>query len=99
MNYLDLLRLVSPEAIVVITALVVLAIGLTSGNKKNICTVVCALGLVAAAVSVLMLPAKVSAFGGMIVISPLTSLFKLICLGLAFLTVLLTQSEKSLRHH
>src|SRR6059036_4245875 len=34
----------------------------------------------------------------MIVITPLTSLFKIICIALAFFTVLLTTSEKSLRH-
>src|SRR4029077_17057815 len=32
MSYLELLKLASPEAVVVITALVVLAIGLTSGR-------------------------------------------------------------------
>ena len=32
MSYLELLKLASPEAIVVITALVVLTIGLTSGR-------------------------------------------------------------------
>src|SRR6059036_1871461 len=34
----------------------------------------------------------------MIVITPLTSLFKIICIALAFFTVLLTTSEKSLRN-
>jgi NADH-quinone oxidoreductase subunit N len=35
----------------------------------------------------------------MLVVSPLNSLFKIICLALAFATVLLTPSEKSLRNH
>jgi len=34
----------------------------------------------------------------MLVITPLTSLFKIICLALAFFTVCLVRSEKSLRH-
>src|SRR5881394_4105328 len=34
----------------------------------------------------------------MLVISPLTSLFKIICLALAFFTILLTQAEKAPRH-
>src|SRR5437762_9733253 len=34
----------------------------------------------------------------MLVITPLTSLFKIICIALAFFTVCLARSEKSLRH-
>src|SRR2546429_81474 len=45
-----------------------------------------------------MVPRNVSLFGGMLVITPLTSLFKIICLVLAFFTVCLARSEKSLRH-
>jgi NADH-quinone oxidoreductase subunit N len=47
---------------------------------------------------VLMLPRNASLFGGMLLITPLTSLFKIICLVLAFFTVCLVLSEKSLRH-
>ena len=47
--------------------------------------------------AVLMLPRNTNLFGGMLVITPLTSLFKLICLGLALFTVCLARSEKSLR--
>src|SRR5256886_2306810 len=45
-----------------------------------------------------MLPRNATLFAGMLVITPLTSLFKIICIALAFFTVLLTTSEKSLRH-
>src|SRR5438067_11987163 len=45
-----------------------------------------------------MLPRNASLFSGMLVITPLTSLFKIICLVLAFFTVCLARSEKSLRH-
>jgi NADH-quinone oxidoreductase subunit N len=44
-----------------------------------------------------MLPQNTNPFGGMLVITPLTSLFKIICLGLALVTVSLARSEKSLR--
>ena len=120
MSYLELLKLASPEAIVVVTALAVLAIGLTSNPqpveaaalaaKQNkdagdtpattaICSAVAALGLALAVGAVLMLPHDATLFGGMLVISPLTSLFKIICIVLAFFTVLMTPSEKSLRNH
>jgi len=121
MSYLELLKLASTEAVVVLTALVVLAIGLTtrreatgvtvataqgdqnvggsSGARTNaICSFIAALGLAIAIGTALMLPRKATLFSGMLVITPLTSLFKIICMALAFFAVLLTKSEKSLRH-
>ncbi|HEX3618833.1 MAG TPA: NADH-quinone oxidoreductase subunit N [Candidatus Udaeobacter sp.] len=119
MSYLELLKLASPETIVVITALAVLSIGLLSGRVKStatvstakpaqdasdtsiatgICSAVAAFGLAVAIGTVLMLPRNATLFSGMLVITPLTSLFKIICIALAFFTVLLTTSEKSLRH-
>ena len=121
MSYLELLKLASPEAIVVITALVVLTIGLTTGREAagatvstaqptrnadgtpsarsdGLCSFVAVIGLAVAIGAVLMLPRNATLFAGMLVITPLTSLFKIICMALAFFTVLLTTSEKSLRH-
>jgi len=119
MSYLELLKLASPETIVVITALAVLSIGLVTGRVKStatvstakpaqsandtstatgICSAVAAFGLAVAIGTVLMLPRHATLFSGMLVITPLTSLFKIICIALAFFTVLLTTSEKSLRH-
>src|SRR5213083_818601 len=119
MSYLELLKLASPETIVVITGLAVLAIGLVTGRAKStatvstakpaqntndtstatvICCAVAALGLAIAIGTVLMLPRNATLFGGMLVITPLTSLFKIVCIALAFFTVLLATSEKSLRH-
>src|SRR5438105_6061719 len=121
MSYLELLKLASPEAIVVITALVILTIGLTAGRdaagatvstaqptrnpsgtssarSAGLCSFVAVLGLAVAIGAVLMLPRNATLFAGMLVITPLTSLFKIICIALAFFTVLLTTSETSLRH-
>src|SRR5256885_1843363 len=119
MSYLELLKLASPETIVVITALVVLGIGLASGRAKSSATVsttnlaqdpketsagtrncaaAAALGLAIAIGAVLMLPRDVTLFGGMLVITPLTSLFKIICIALAIFTILLASSEKRLRN-
>src|SRR5438876_7324442 len=118
-SYLELLKFASPETIVVITALAVLAVGLGTGRVKStatvstvqrarsasnsatamgICSAVAGLGLVIAIGTVLMLPRNATLFGGMLVITPLTSLFKIICIALAFFTVLLTTSEKEPRH-
>jgi NADH-quinone oxidoreductase subunit N len=61
------------------------------------CTLVAGLGIIIAIAAVLMLPRNSNLFGGMLVITPLSSLFKIICLGLALVTVSLARSEKSLR--
>ncbi len=119
MSYLQLLKFASPEAVVVISALVVLAIGLSSQRATAVagvssakppkkaagtvaatgwCSLVAALGLAIAIAAVLTLPRNANLFGGMLVITPLTSLFKIICIALAFFTVCLARSEKSLRH-
>jgi NADH-quinone oxidoreductase subunit N len=98
MSYLELLKLALPEAVVVITALAVLAIGLTAARVTAVCSAVAALGLAMAAGAVLMLPHHATLFGGMLVITPLTSLFKIICIALAFFAILLTASERTRRH-
>jgi NADH-quinone oxidoreductase subunit N len=98
-SYLELLRLASPEAVVVLTALAVLAIGLTKSTSRTICAFVAMVGLAIAVSAILALPTHATLFGGMLVISPLNSLFKIICLTLAFAIVPLTVSEKSLRNH
>jgi NADH-quinone oxidoreductase subunit N len=98
MSYLELLKLASPEAIVAVTALAVLGVGLASTRSAGLCSGVAALGLAVAVGAVLMLPQSATLFGGMLVITPLTSLFKIICMVLAFFTVLLARSDSSARN-
>src|SRR5881392_2307973 len=114
MSYLDLLKLAAPEAIVTLTALVVLVIGLTTNRGTVVagvsaampqpaaagaaaatwfCTLVGALGLIIAIEAIVLLPAHANLFHGMLVISPLNSLFQIVCLVLAFFTVLLASRE------
>ena len=121
MSYLVLLKLASPEAIVVVTALAVLAVGLTSGRRtveaaasyakpsanagdtpaapataSVICSIVATSGLAVAIGAVFMLPQNATLFGGMLVITPLTSLFKIICLALALFIVFLARTNRQL---
>jgi NADH-quinone oxidoreductase subunit N len=98
MSYLELLKLASPEAVAVLTALVVLSIGLLAKRPAKACGSVAALGILIAIGAILLLPRNAILFGGMLVITPLNSLFKIICLALALFTVLLTQSERAPRH-
>jgi NADH-quinone oxidoreductase subunit N len=116
-SYLELLKLVAPETIVVITALGVLAIGLATGRAKSSATVstktqlpgskpvaarasfaVAVLGLGIATCAVLMLPHQIALFGGMLIVTPLTSLFKIISIALAFFTIVISTSEKPRRN-
>lgn len=118
MNYLELLQLAAPEAIVVVAALLVLTMGLFAGRKAAGVSVavssqqiwgagfpatsaadagalLAALGLAIAAAAVVRLPIHSDLFHGMLVISPLNSLFKIIVLALAFFTIILARSERA----
>src|SRR5204863_7213980 len=57
-----------------------------------------AAGILFAIAAVLRLPNQANLFQGMLVITPLTSLFKIICLVLAFFTVILARSDRSSRN-
>ncbi len=91
MNYLDLVRLGLPEIILVLTTLAVLAVGLFQARVAGLATGVAAAGILFAAATILRLPAHASLPHGMLVISPLNSLFQMICLALAFFSVLLVR--------
>ncbi len=97
MNYLELLKLAAPEAIVVGTAFIILALSLAHRPAEALSSFVGLAGLALAAGAVMTSrPGTIP--GGMLVVSPLNSLFKIISLGLGFLAILLANSEKSLRH-
>jgi NADH-quinone oxidoreductase subunit N len=82
----------------VVTALLVLALGFLNGRASTLCSGVAAAGLLFASSAVLMLPAQATLFDGMLTISPLISLFKVICLALAFFTVILARQLNSPHH-
>ena len=98
MSYLDLLRLAAPEGIIVLVALAVLTIGLTSAHARNLPAVIAGSGILLAIFTAARLPQHGDLFHGMLVMSPLNSLFKIICLALAFATLPVAASEKSLRN-
>src|SRR5450432_2486940 len=99
MSYLDLLKLASPEAALAVTALVVLAIGLMHDRVPGLCSGVAAAGLMFTGAAVLMLPQHATLFHGMLVITPLTSLFKIICLTVAFFTIVIARGDRTSRNH
>ena len=98
MNYVELLRLAAPETTLVVTALLVLALGLVGARTSVICSGVAAAGLLFASSAVVRLPEHANLFNGMLVVSPLASLFKVICLALAFFTVIVAR-QAEFKHH
>jgi NADH-quinone oxidoreductase subunit N len=97
-NYAELLRLAAPEAVLVGTALIVLALGLWKTHAATLCSGAAAAGLLFAASAVLLLPPEADFGNGMLVITPLICLFKIICLALAFFTVILARQLNTPHH-
>ena len=95
MSYLELLKLASPEVLVVIGALAVLSLGLTKPRATALTSTMASLALIAAAIAILFLPQNATLLNGMLVVSPLNSLFKIICLALALVTVLLARAAQN----
>jgi NADH-quinone oxidoreductase subunit N len=104
MNYFELLKLAAPETIVVLTALVVLAIDLTSMRgfevrlRFAIGGMIASVGCAAAILWALVVPAHADALEGMLLVNPLTQLVKVCLLGLTIFTVLISIESKFTTH-
>lgn len=99
MRYLDLLTFGSPEAIIVVGALVVLGIGLSRSRATTLPTFIAAIAVVGSLAAVWLLPTNAVLFAGQLVISPFSRFARTICLALCFVTVLLARRDRSLRPH
>src|SRR6266487_3947495 len=104
MSYLELLKLAAPETIVVVAALVVLAVDLTTMRELDtrvrfiIGGMIGGVGCVAAILWMLVMPAHANAFGGMLVVDPLTQFVKIALLALTIFTVLLSLESNFTTH-
>jgi len=103
-SYLELLKFAAPETIVVITALVVLVVDLTSTRELEtrfrfiIGGMIASVGCAAAIVWMLVIPAHANALGGMLVVDPLTQFVKIALLGLTIFTVLISIDSTFTEH-
>lgn len=103
-RYLELLKLAAPEAIVVLTVLLVLAADLFAlrGCELRVRLLVGAMiagaGCTAAVAWMLFLPQPAAAFADMWVVDPLTQLIKVALLVLTVFTVLLSVDADFTRH-
>lgn len=104
LNYAELLKLAAPETIVVLTALAVLAVDLTSMRgvetrlRLMIGGMLASVGCVAAIMWMLVNPMQADALHGMLVVSPLTQIVKVCLLGLTIATVLVSLEAKFTAH-
>jgi NADH-quinone oxidoreductase subunit N len=104
MSYLELLKLAAPETIVVIAALAVLAVDLTTMRELAtrirfiIGGMIACVGCVAAILWMLVMPTHANAFGGMLVVDPLTQFVKIALLVLTIFTVLLSIESNFTTH-
>jgi NADH-quinone oxidoreductase subunit N len=96
--YLELLKLASPEAVLTGTVLVLLALQAIRPGTQPLLPFVAALGVALSGLAVLLLPDTGNISDGMLVVSPLSSLAKLICLGLTLFTVLFTHGSTFTKH-
>jgi len=104
MSYLELLRLVAPETIVVAFALLALAVDLLTLRELAarprflISGAIACFGCLAAAVLMLIAPEHSSLAGGILVVDPLTQLVKIAILALTVFTVLLSMDSDFTAH-
>ncbi len=104
MSYSELLKLAAPETIVVLTALAVLAVDLTSMRgldvrlRFTIGGMLASVGCAAAIAWMLVMPAHANALEGMLVVDPLTQLVKVALLALTIFTVLISIEGKFTEH-
>ena len=103
-NYFELLKFAAPETIVVLTALAVLAIDLTSMRTLEtrlrfmVGGLIASVGCAAAVVWMLIVPAQADVMQGMLLVSPLTQLVKICLLALTVFSVLISIESKFTTH-
>lgn len=102
-NYFELFRLALPETIVVLTAFAVLIADVSMREMETrlrflIGSMIGSLGCVAAIFWMLINPEHTDAFGGFLVVDPLTQLIKIGILALTILTVLLSNGSDFTEH-
>ena len=104
MNYLQLLQLSAPEAVVTLTVLVVLGVDLTVLRGKslaarfNVGSLLSLLGCASAALLAFARHTDANLFNGLLVVSPASDFVKVAILALTVFTVLISASGKFTDH-
>lgn len=104
MSYLELFKLAVPETVIAVTALLVLAVDLVSLRELErrfrfiIGGMIACVGCFGAIVWMLISTTEANAFGGMLVVDPLTQFVKIALLVLTIFTILLSMESDFTEH-
>lgn len=104
MNYSALVLQLLPEAVLVVTALVLLGVAVTTESKLkrpmavDVAIAITSMGVAAAGFALYLGPAEIDCGSALIVMDPLGRLFKCLLLGLGLLAVLLPPARGEFRH-
>ena len=103
-NYSQLFRLALPQAIVIATAFIVMAIDLvvlrrhTIRTRFSVTALLACLGCATAIVRILLFPAQANLFDGALIASPLTHLVQIAILTITILTLLISIDSTFTEH-
>ncbi|MCF7732024.1 MAG: NADH-quinone oxidoreductase subunit N [Akkermansiaceae bacterium] len=104
MNYYALILQLLPEAVLVVTALVLLGVAVTTESRKkrplslDVAIAITSLGIAAAGFALYRCPFTIDCGSALIVMDPLARLFKCLVLVLGLLAVLLPPARGEIRH-
>jgi len=103
-NYTALFLQLLPEAVLVITALVLIGVAVTTESKRkrpmavDVAIAITSLGIAAAGFALYRCPLDIDCGSKLVVMDPLARLFKCLVLGLGLLAVLLPPARGEIRH-
>lgn len=104
MNYTALFLQLLPEAVLVITALVLLGVAVTTESRRkrplavDVAIAITSLGIAAAGFALYRCPLDIDCGSQLVVMDPLARLFKCLVLGLGLMAVLLPPARGEIRH-
>ncbi|HEX4262845.1 MAG TPA: NADH-quinone oxidoreductase subunit N [Verrucomicrobiae bacterium] len=104
MNFLELLQLAVPETVVVLTALIVLAVDVVTMRELEtrfrflVSGMIACVGCFGAIAWMLISHTHANAFGGMLVVDPMTQFVKIALLALTIFTILLSMDSDFTDH-
>ncbi len=105
MNYIEFTVFLLPEIVLLVTALAVIGIdcarrgkAATGAGGTLASASLCAAGILVAALIILIMPQEGRIAGGMLVLDPLTRLFKLVLLAMTLVAVLMLMETRPVRH-
>lgn len=100
MNYLHLFQLLAPETILLVTALLVMGLGLSAcpEERRTLSLAVTITGALLAGFVLMVSSETANLLNGALLLDPLTRLFKLVIIGLSLVTAVFAHSSRIRQH-